>query len=65
MVAARAGEWAAGGWPCEVDPSGIALTAPFRAPSAGPPPWRVYRLDAEAATALATVEPGGAQRWRF
>src|SRR6478752_3404346 len=28
-VAARAADWAAGGWPCEVDESGSALTAPF------------------------------------
>ena len=52
-------------WPCEVDDSGTALTAPFSAPSAGPPPWHVYRLDAVGATALQTVEPGGASRWRF
>ena len=32
-----------GGWPAQVD--GDALTAPFSAPSAGPPPWHVYRLD--------------------
>src|SRR5947209_7288610 len=32
----------AGGWPAEVQ--GDALTAPFSAPSAGPPPWQVYRF---------------------
>ena len=32
---------------------------PFSAPSAGPPPWHVYRIVARSA-ALATVEPGGA-----
>jgi hypothetical protein len=52
-------------WPCTVDESGIALTAPFSAPSAGPPPWHVYRIDATGATALQTVEPGGATRWTF
>jgi hypothetical protein len=52
-------------WPCEVDQSGTALTAPFSAPSAGPPPWHVYRIDASGATALQTVEPGGATRWTF
>jgi hypothetical protein len=36
-VAAMAEHWAAGGWPCGVDDSGIALTAEFSAPSAGPP----------------------------
>jgi hypothetical protein len=65
VVAARAAEWAAGGWPCEVDASGTALTAPFSAPSAGRPPWLVYRVDATAMTALMTVEPGGATRWTF
>ncbi len=63
VVAARATEWAAGGWPCEVDESGTALTAPFSAPSAGPPPWHVYRIDARSMSAVATVEPGGATRW--
>ena len=52
-------------WPCAVDDSGTALTAPFSAPSAGPPPWHVYRIDASDATALQTVEPGGATRWTF
>lgn len=64
-VARLAGEWAAGGWPCEVDGSGTALTAPFSAPSAGAPPWSVYRVTARSAAAVATVEPGGATRWTF
>ena len=50
-------------WPCSVDESGTALTAPFSAPSAGPPPWQVYRIDASGATVLQTVDPGGATRW--
>jgi hypothetical protein len=64
-VAAMAARWAEGGWPARVDESGSALTAEFSAPSAGPPPWFVYRLEPRAATALLTVEPGGATRWRF
>ncbi len=64
-VAARAGQWADGGWAAVVDETGIALTAPFSAPSAGPPPWHVYRIAMSTATALLTVEPGGATRWRF
>ena len=64
-VATMAEHWAAGGWPCRVDESGTALTAPFSAPSAGPPPWHVYRITARTATALSTVEPGGATRWTF
>ena len=64
-VADLAARWAADGWPARVDESGRALTAEFSAPSAGPPPWHVYRITARAATVLATVEPGGATRWRF
>lgn len=64
-VARMAQRWASGGWPAEVDSSGQALTAEYSAPSAGPPPWHVYRLTPRAATALSTVEPGGATRWRF
>ena len=64
-VRAMAERWAAGGWPARVDESGTALTAEFSAPSAGPPPWHVYRVAPSAATALLTVEPGGATRWQF
>jgi PPOX class probable F420-dependent enzyme len=64
-VAAMAARWAAAGWPVRVDDTGQALTAPFSAPSAGPPPWVVYRMTPRAATALLTVDPGGATRWRF
>ncbi len=64
-VATMAALWAADGWPATVDESGTALTAEFSAPSAGPPPWRVYRLTPRRATALATVEPGGATTWTF
>ena len=64
-VAEMAARWVAAGWPCTVDESGSALTAPYSAPSAGPPPWSVYRITPIAATAQATVEPGGATRWTF
>jgi PPOX class probable F420-dependent enzyme len=64
-VAAMAERWAAGGWPAQVDETGTALTAEFSAPSAGRPPWHVYRITPSSATALQTVEPGGATRWRF
>jgi hypothetical protein len=65
IVASMAARWADGGWPVRVDDSGSALTAAFSAPSAGPPPWFVYRITPHTATALATVEPGGATRWTF
>ncbi|MDE3086455.1 MAG: pyridoxamine 5'-phosphate oxidase family protein [Acidobacteriota bacterium] len=64
-VRTMAARWAAQGWPAEVDESGLALTAEYSAPSAGPPPWSVYRIDLRAATALAVEAPGGATRWDF
>ena len=65
IVAAMAERWATEGWPCRVDETGQALTADYSAPSAGPPPWFVYRIEPRAATALAIIEPGGATRWTF
>jgi PPOX class probable F420-dependent enzyme len=65
LVASMAARWAAEGWPAQVDASGTALTAEFSAPSAGPPPWRVYRIAPRRATALGTVEPGGATTFDF
>jgi hypothetical protein len=53
----------AGGRPAEVD--GDAFTAPFSAPSAGPPPWHVYRFTFHTVVGVATTEPNGATRWRF
>jgi len=65
VVAEMARRWSAEGWPARVDETGLALTAPYSAQSAGPPPWRVYRLNPRAATAVETVEPNRATRWRF
>lgn len=53
----------AGGWPAEVQ--GDAFTAPFSAPSAGPPPWQLYRFTIDKVVGVATEEPYGATRWRF
>ncbi|MFC9898040.1 pyridoxamine 5'-phosphate oxidase family protein [Nocardia sp. NPDC127579] len=64
-VARVAEVWAAGGWPCTVDDSGIGLTAPFNAPAVGPAPWHVYRITARSAVSVSTVEPGGTTRWTF
>ena len=64
-VAAMAARGAAGGWPARVDATGIALTAEYSAPSAGPPPWAVYRLTPRQATVVLAGAPGGATRWRF
>ena len=51
------------GWPAEVE--GEAFTAPYSAPSAGPPPWYLYEIVPETAFGVATTEPGSAMRWRF
>jgi hypothetical protein len=52
-----------GGWPATVE--GDGLTAPFTAPSAGPPPWHLYRLALRRAVAVASAEPNGATAWDF
>jgi pyridoxine/pyridoxamine 5'-phosphate oxidase len=51
------------GWPAE--PDGNAITAPYSAQSAGPPPWYLYRYTVHAATGVALTAPHGATRWRF
>lgn len=60
-----AAAWAADGWPAEPDASGSGITAPFNAPSLGPPPWFVFRVDARAATVVLGTEPGGLTRFKF
>jgi hypothetical protein len=60
---AVAGLYREGGWPAEVE--GEAFTAPYSAPSAGPPPWHLYRVTFHTAFGVATEEPYGATRWRF
>ena len=57
--------WADQGWPAEVDASGSGITAPFNAPSQGPPPWNVYRIEPRSATVVLNAEPGGLSRFRF
>ncbi len=55
--------FAAQGWPATVD--GDAFTAPYSAPSAGPPPWDLYEFTPRTAFGVAGAEPHGATRWRF
>src|SRR3954468_3773192 len=64
-VARAAKAWADQGWPAEPDASGTGITAPFNAPSQGPPPWGVYRIEARSATVVMGTEPGGLTRFRF
>ena len=58
-----AGLYRAQGWPVAV--AGDAFTAPSSAPSAGPPPWHLYRVTFHTAVGVAGEEPHGATRWRF
>jgi hypothetical protein len=60
---AAAAAYSNGGWPVTVE--GDAFTAPFSAPSAGPPPWYLYRLDFDRVFGVASTEPFGATKWRF
>ncbi|MGW4484727.1 pyridoxamine 5'-phosphate oxidase family protein [Amycolatopsis sp. NPDC004368] len=62
-VAHLAAVYRASGWPVRSDDA--TFTAPFSAPSAGPPPWYVYRLDLHTAVGVATANPHGATRWNF
>jgi hypothetical protein len=64
-VARLAKAWAEQGWPAEPDPSGSGITAPFNAPSQGPPPWNVYRIEPRSAIVVLGTEPGGLTRFRF
>jgi hypothetical protein len=59
-----AAHYNANGWPAEVD--GEGFTAPYTAPSGGPPPWNLYRLDLQEAVGVGTSrEKNGATRWNF
>jgi hypothetical protein len=55
--------YAAQGWPASV--AGESFTAPYSAPSAGPPPWDLHVLTPVTAFGVAGAEPYGATRWRF
>jgi general stress protein 26 len=51
------------GWPASVEDG--AFTAPYMAPSGGPPPWDLYVVEPKTVFGVRTVDPGGATRWRF
>ncbi len=55
-----AAHWASTGWPAR--PADGAIEADYSAPSAGPPPWDLWVLDARSAVA---VGARGAMRWQF
>jgi hypothetical protein len=54
--------FAKNGWPARVE--GDALTAEYSAPSAGPPPWHVYRIRPATVFAFGTAEPYGATKFQ-
>jgi hypothetical protein len=64
VVARMAERYADDGWPATADESGTHLTAPYSAPSAGGPPWALYRITPRSAMAL-EIEPSAATRWTF
>jgi pyridoxamine 5'-phosphate oxidase-like protein len=51
------------GWPVTVE--GDTFTAPYSAPSAGPPPWHLFRVTTHTVFCVSGTEPAGATRWRF
>jgi hypothetical protein len=54
----------ADGWPAEVD--GDAFTAPYTAPSGGPPSWNFNRIAREQAVGVGSGPPlSGATKWTF
>jgi len=57
--------WADQGWPAELDETGPGITAPFNAPSQGPPPWNVFRIRVRSVTVVLSSEPGGLTRFKF
>jgi hypothetical protein len=65
VVAKAAKAWADQGWPAEPDETGTGITAPFNAPSQGPPPWNVYRVAPSSVVVVLSAEPGGLTRFNF
>lgn len=65
VLARIASAWADQGWPAEPDASGSGITAAFNAPSQGPPPWNVYRIEPRSAIVALSADPGGLTRFRF
>jgi hypothetical protein len=65
MLTRVARAWADQGWPAELDETSAGITAPFNAPSQGPPPWNVYRINPHSVTVVLGTEPGGLTRFVF
>ncbi len=65
FVARLAKAWADQGWPAQPDEAGSGITAPYNAPSQGPPPWNVYRVAPRSCVVTLGIEPGGLTRFKF
>src|ERR1700722_18675798 len=57
--------WTGQGWPAELDETGTGITAPFNAPSQGPPPGNVFRIEPHSVLVTLGTEPGGLTRFTF
>ncbi len=52
------------GWPAEATDEGF--TAPYTAPSGGPPPWNLYRVVASSVVGVGSAaDVNGATKWSF
>jgi hypothetical protein len=52
------------GWPAEVADG--AFTAPYTAPSGGPPPWYLFRIAATSVVGVgSSADVNGATKWTF
>ena len=58
-----AGKYRDGVWPAEA--AGDALTGPYSAQTADPPPWHLFRFTIAQVVGLNLSESGGATRSRF
>ena len=66
IVAEIAGLWSDSGWPAQPGALGTGITAPFNAPTWGPPPWHIYEVAPQTATAVGTAEETpGSMHLRF
>ena len=65
LVSTASQRYAAGGWPCEVDESGTALTAPVQCAVGRSAAVAPLPRDPTKTTAVQVHDPGGATSWSF
>jgi len=64
-VAEIAALWAKSGWPAQPDDSGTGITAPFNAPTLGPPRGRLRKSSRAPDRSLDRRGHAGSTRWWF